>query len=39
MLTERPSGVTYFARDPWRSDFDEPQKNEIDFLNVPRVAS
>ena len=24
--------VTYFARDPLRSYFDEPQKNEIYFL-------
>ena len=34
-------GVTYFARDPLRSYFDEPQKNEIHFLNVlpdPRSA-
>ena len=25
-------GVTYFARDPLRSYFDEQQKNEIHFL-------
>ena len=31
-LTWRRSGVTYFARDPLRSYFDEPQKNEIYFL-------
>ena len=29
----RPKGVTYFARDPMRSYFDERQKNEIYFLN------
>ena len=27
------TGVTYFARDPLRSYFHEPQKNEIYFLN------
>ena len=27
------TGVTYFARDPLRSYFDEQQKNEIYFLN------
>ena len=32
-LTWRPLGVTYFARDPLRSYFHEPQKNEIYFLN------
>ena len=32
-LTWRPSGVTYFARDPLRSYFHEPQKNEIYCLN------
>ena len=32
-------GVTYFARDPLRSYFDEPQKNEIYFLNdLPNVV-
>ena len=35
-LTWRPLGVTYFARDPLRSYFHEPQKNEIYFLNEPR---
>ena len=34
MLTWRPSGITYFARDPLRSYFHEPQKNEIYFLNI-----
>ena len=32
-LTWRPSGITYFARDPLRSYFHEPQENEIYFLN------
>ena len=32
-LTWRPSGITYFARDPLRPYFQEPQKNEIYFLN------
>ena len=32
-LTWRPSGITYFARDPLRLYFHEPQKNEIYFLN------
>ena len=32
-LTWRPSGVTYFARNPLRSYFHEPQKIEIYFLN------
>ena len=32
-------GVTYFARDPLHSYFDEYQKNEIYFLNVPRMAN
>ena len=27
-------GVTYFARDPLRSYFNEPAKNEIYFLNI-----
>ena len=27
------TGITYFARDPLRSYFDEPQKNAICFLN------
>ena len=27
-------GVAYFARDPLRSHFHEPQKNEIYFLNI-----
>ena len=31
-LTWRPSGVTYFARDPLRSYFYEPQENEIYLL-------
>ena len=31
-LTCRPLGVTCSARDPLRSYFDEPQKNEIYFL-------
>ena len=26
------SGVTFFVRDPLRSYFDEPKKNEIQFL-------
>ena len=34
-LTWHPLGVTYFACDPLRSYFHEPQKNEIHFLNVP----
>ena len=33
-LTWRPLGITYFARNPLRSYFHEPQKNEIYFLNV-----
>ena len=33
-LRWRPSDVTYFARDPLRSYFHEPQKNEIYFLNI-----
>ena len=33
-LTWSPSGVTYFARDPLRSFFHDPQKNEIYFLNI-----
>ena len=32
-LTWRPSGVTYFAGDPLRSYFHEPQKTEFYFLN------
>ena len=35
-LTWRPKGVTYFSRDPLRSYFHEPQKNEIYFLNESR---
>ena len=32
-------GVTYFARDQLRSYFDEPQNNEIYFLNdLPNVV-
>ena len=31
-------GVTYFARDPLRSYFHEPQKNEIYFLNVQQSS-
>ena len=34
--TWRPSGTTYFARDPLCSYFVEPQKNEIYFLNMCR---
>ena len=30
-------GITYFARDPLRSNFHEPQKNEIYFLSVWKV--
>ena len=33
VLMWRPSDVSYFARDPLCSYFDEPQKNEIYFLN------
>ena len=32
-LTWRTSGVIYFARDPLRPYFHDPQKNEIYFLN------
>ena len=32
-LVWRPLGVTYFARDPLGSYFDERQKNEFCFLN------
>ena len=32
-------GATYFARDPLRSCFDEPHKNEIYFLtDLPNVV-
>ena len=34
LLTWHPLGDFYFARDPLRSYFHEPQKNEIYFLNV-----
>ena len=33
-LTWRSASVTYFALDPLRSYFDEPQKTEIYFLNI-----
>ena len=32
-LTGRPSGVTFFVRDPLRSYFDEQRKNEVYVLN------
>ena len=34
VCTQRVPGVTYFARDPLRSYFHEPQKNEIYFSSV-----
>ena len=33
------SGITYFAGEPLRSDFHEPQKNKIYFLNVMHLKS
>ena len=37
-LTWRSSDANYFARDPLRSCFHEPQKNENYFLNVMFLA-